>query len=298
MEIVENEVLAQLVRWGEEQPLVRAMLLTSTRAVPDAWVDIFSDYDVILALSDVQPFFAARSWLAAFGEVLALYRDPLTSYQGHLKSAYVVQFVGGLKIDFTLWPTGLLRQTATAEELPPEFDAGYRVLLDKDGQTLGLKPPSYHAYIPRPPSETEYQEAIEVAMLEATYVARYLWRGDLMAAKFVLDNFMKHEHLLPVLEWHFEMDLGWSVRAGPYGRGLQKRLRPDLWGDLENTYTGPGLEENWDALIRTIALLRKAALEVGERLGFAYPHEMERRTLDYVQKIKNTSLPASNEFGD
>jgi aminoglycoside 6-adenylyltransferase len=283
-----NDALAHLIRWGESQPLVRAMLLTSTRAIPNAAVDLFSDYDVILALRDVRPFFTSRDWLAAFGEVLALYRDPLEPCQGGVKSAYVVQFVGGLKIDFSLWPVDLLRQVASAAELPEEFDAGYRILLDKDGLTVGLKPPTYHAYIPHPPDETEYRKMIEEAMLEATYVARYLWRGDLMAARFILDSFMKHEHLLPVLQWHFEMDLGWSARAGLYGRGLQKVLRPDMWAELESTYTGPGLEENWQALLATLALLHKAATEVGERLGFAYPDEMERRTREYIHQIMRT----------
>ena len=67
-------MLERLIRWAEDQPLVRAMLLTSSRAIPHAPVDLFSDYDVILAVLDVQPFYADRAWLEAFGSVLALYQ--------------------------------------------------------------------------------------------------------------------------------------------------------------------------------------------------------------------------------
>jgi aminoglycoside 6-adenylyltransferase len=84
----EKEVIQCLIRWAELQPEVRAVLLTSSRAVPDAPMDIFSDYDVILAVLDVRPFHEDRSWLDAFGSVLALYRDPLEPYYGFLTSAY------------------------------------------------------------------------------------------------------------------------------------------------------------------------------------------------------------------
>ncbi len=289
-------MIERLIQWAEHQPLVRAMLLTSSRAIPNAPGDVFSDYDVILALLDVRPFHEDRTWLEAFGPVLALYRDPLEPYDDCLKSGYVTQYESGLKIDFTLWPVEILQRVASDPRLSPEFDAGYQVLLDKDGLTDGLKPPTYTAYIPAPPTETEYQEAVEVFFLEATYVAKLLWRDDLMAAKHVLDHYMKQEHLRPMLEWHLEIDHQWSVKPGPYGRGLKKWLRSDLWADLESTYTGAGLEENWEALFKTIALLRKAALEVGDRLGFSYPYDLDRRTVAYLQKVKNLDRESESFF--
>lgn len=67
----------KFIEWGKEQPEVRAMILTSTLAIPGGESDILSDYDVILALQNVRPFFESRNWLEDFGHVLALYRDPL-----------------------------------------------------------------------------------------------------------------------------------------------------------------------------------------------------------------------------
>jgi aminoglycoside 6-adenylyltransferase len=43
----ERVVIERLLNWAEHQTLVRAMLLTSSRAIPNAPTDIFSDYDVI-----------------------------------------------------------------------------------------------------------------------------------------------------------------------------------------------------------------------------------------------------------
>jgi len=289
----ENDTLSLLIHWGESQPLVRAMLLTSTRVVPGASCDVFSDYDVILALSDVRPFFESRGWLEAFGTVLVMYQDPLESDGGRLHSGNVVQFESGLKIDFTLLQAEILEKIAVAPQLPAEYDAGYRILLDKDGLTAGLPPPTYRGYIPSPPTEALYVDMVEGGLLDATYVAKYLRRGDLMAAQFILVTFLKDEHLRPLLEWHYEIDHGWKVSPGLHGRRMQQYLRPDLWADLASTCTGPGLEENWEALFRTLTLLRKVAMEVGERLGFAYPDDMMRRALAYLREIKDLDLGAA-----
>jgi aminoglycoside 6-adenylyltransferase len=282
-----DEFIPDFVRWAEGQPLVRAAILTSTLAIPEAEVDIFSDFDVILILSDVRPFFEDRAWLEDFGPVLAMYRDPLVLEDGFLKSGNVTQYENGLKIDFSLWPVALLQKIAASPTLPPELDAGYRVLLDKDQLTTGLKVPTYRGYIPNPPSEAEYLKKIEEFFLDTGYTAKYLWRGDLMAAKTLLDFFVKDEALRSMMEWHMEIEHGWSLKPGPHGRGLQKWLRGDLWAELGETYTGFGVEENWDALDKTIALMRKAAQEVGAKLGFAYPVDLDRRATAYVEAVKN-----------
>lgn len=290
--------LDRIIQWGEQQPLVRAMILTSTRAIPEGTVpgavmDEFSDYDVILVVTDVMAFFPDRGWLAPFGEVLAMYRDPIDSADGLPKFGAVVQFVGGLKIDFTLWPVEMLRRIAIVPELPDELDAGYRVLLDKDGLAVDLKPPSYRAYIPTLPDAERYRYEIENFFLTAIYYTKYIWRGDLMAARHVLETYMLQEHLRPMLEWLVQIDHGGGVKAGLYGRGMQRWLQPDLWALLEQVYTGPSWEESWQALDAIVALMRATATEVGKHLGFDYPQEIEKQALAYLDQIKTTPRKAS-----
>jgi aminoglycoside 6-adenylyltransferase len=282
-----DQFIPKFVRWAENQPLVRAAILTSTLAVPGAEVDIFSDFDIILVLRDVRPFAENRDWLEDFGRVLAMYRDPLETNEGLLTSGNVTQYENGLKIDFTLRPVAWLHNIVASSALPPEFDAGYRVLLDKDHLTNGLQAPTYRGYIPDSPTEADYLRKIEEFFLDTGYTAKFLWRGDLMAAKTLLDYFVKDEHLRPMLEWHMEIAHDWSLKPGPHGRGLQKWLRPDLWTELGETYTGFGVGENWQALEKTIALMRKVAQEVGAHLGFAYPADLDRRATAYLQDVKN-----------
>ena len=74
-----EEVIKSLIEWGERRKPVRAMLLTSTRAVPNAHVDDLSDYDVVLVVEDIHPFYEDRGWLNDFGKVLVVYWDPIYS---------------------------------------------------------------------------------------------------------------------------------------------------------------------------------------------------------------------------
>lgn len=286
MQPAQEQMLQLFASWGSQQHNIRAIIMTSTRAIPNGPVDALSDYDLILVAADVYPFYHSRDWLAAFGRVLALYRDPITPDGDFEMVGYIVQFEDGLKIDFCVWPVGLLRRIVHEPELPTELDAGYVVLLDKDDLTADLKPPTYKGYAPVPPTEAHYHDVIESFFLDTGYVAKYLWRDDMMAAKHILDAMLKQEHMLPMLEWHAAIDHNWSIRPGPHGRRLKQWLRPDLFAELENTYTGADIEANWDALFRTIALMRRVAVEVGAHLGYAYPHDLDARAAAYAHQIR------------
>ena len=283
------DVISKLVQWAERRESIRAMLLTSTRAIPTASVDVFSDYDVVLVVKNIRPFFEDRSWLADFGEVLIVYCDPIYSDPdyGIEKFANVTQYADGLKIDFTLWPVELMRRIVQAPLLQAELDAGYLVLMEKDHLTDDLQPPTYRAYIPTPPTEQVYQKTIEDFLSDPPYVAKCLLRDELLPAKWCLDYDMKHIFLRSMLEWRMELDHGWSVPTGALGKGLKKRVPPEIWSQLENTYAGADIAENWEALFRTMALFRQVAVEVGEGLGYEYPHELDQRVTAYVKDMQH-----------
>src|SRR5690349_218253 len=139
----EPDMIAQFVAWADGREDVRAMLMTSSRTTPLGNVDIFSDYDLILIVTDIHPYADHRAWLEDFGRVLTLYRDPIMLVDGFEVSGNVTQFESGLRVDFILWPVAYFQKLVAAPELTPEFDAGYRVLMDKDDLAVGLQPPTY-----------------------------------------------------------------------------------------------------------------------------------------------------------
>ena len=290
-----DDVIRRLVRWADRQAAVRAMLLTSTRAIPHAPVDTFSDYDVVLVVWDIHPFVADRGWLRDFGEVLVAYWDPIHPDLNHglERVGNVTQYADGLKIDFNLWPVALLERIARVPALPAELDAGYRVLADKDRLTEHLRAPTYTANIPLPPDDATYQATVNDFFADAPYVAKCLLRGELLPAKWCLDYDMKHVYLRPMLEWRKECDPGWAGPGRPPGKGLKGCLPPALWTGMEGTYAGAGIADNWEALFRTMALFRRVACDVAAHLGYAYPDELDRRVSAYVRSMRDREHEAA-----
>lgn len=286
-----DEIINRLIRWSEELDPIRVMLLTSTRAVPNAPVDPLSDYDVILVVNDIHPFFEDRGWLKDFGEVLVEYWDPIHPDPDHgiEMFANVIQYADGLKIDFTFWPVDLLRKIIESPTLPAELDAGYRVLMDKDQLTDEMRAPTYKAYIPTLPTFEIYQKTIEDFFSDVPYVAKCLLRSELFPVKWALDYDMKHQFLRLMLEWRVEIDHDWSVPVGALGKGLKKRLPIEIWSQLGETYVGSDIAENWESLFKTITLFRQVAMEVGEELGYAYPQRLDERVTKFAKEMHKAS---------
>jgi len=287
--IDQDPFIRRLVRWGREKAAIQAILLTGSRANPGAAVDAFSDYDVLLVADDVHPFDEDRAWLEDFGPLLVAYWDPVRPAPGYdlEQVGNVTLYRDGLRVDFVVWPAELLRRIVQEADLPADLDLGYAVLLDKQGLAEGLPAPTYSAYIPAPPGNEVYQQVVTDFFSDVPYVAKCLRRDELLPAKYCLDYDMKHVFLRQMLEWRAALDHGWSLPAGFLGRGLKKRLPPEIWSELERTYAGAGIEDNWEALFRTLALFRRVAVEVAAALGYAYPIDMDRRVVAYAQRARD-----------
>lgn len=282
--ITEADFLERMVAWGTARPWVRAIILTSSRTRPDGPVDTLSDYDLILAVTDAESRVREAGWLSDYGPFMVLWGDQselhgLTTYfRGAIYEDYV-------KVDYSLWPVELLERIADHPALPDQLDVGYRVLLDKDGGTTRWQPPTYRAHIPSRPTEEEYDALVQEFWWTATYVAKSLWREEMVFAKFCLDYDIKLQAMRRMLEWRLELDHAWSVKPGVFGRGLKRLLPAEIWSELEDTYVGPDLEDNWAALFRTTALFHRVATEVGEALNYVYPQRIEDQVTAYLHEI-------------
>src|SRR5579863_1522780 len=245
----EKDVVDRLVAWGTAHPLIRAMILTSSRTRTDGPMDLLSDYDLILAVSDVGPFAFDNAWNTDYDRPMVRWGD-----QGEMHSLTTyfrgVIYQNYIKIDYSIWPLELLEFIATSASLPDQLDVGYRVLLDKDQRTADWKQPSYQAHIPSRPTEVEYQALVEEFWWSMTYVAKSLWRDDLVFARWVLDQDIKLEAMRRMLEWLIEIDHNWSVKPGVYGRGLKQLLPAHIWSGFASTYVSLDVEETWAVLDR------------------------------------------------
>lgn len=279
------QVLDRLVAWGNAQPSVRAIVLESSRARPGGPVDLLSDYDIIVAVTDAEHFAREEAWLADYGRPMVRWGDQSELY-GLTTYFRGVVYADYIKIDYTIWPVALLERVAAQPVLPAIVDVGYKVLLDKDGQTAGWPPASYQAHIPARPAAAEYQALVEEFWWTATYVAKSLWRDELVFARFCLDYDIKLGVLRRMLEWRVELDHDWALKPGVLGRGLKQLLPADLWSALESTYVGPDIEASWAALFRSADLFRRVAREVGGALGYAYPQQVDDEVSAFLKAVR------------
>lgn len=281
-----DRVIAALIAWGEADTTIRALILTSSRAVPDMPTERLSDYDLIVVLADVDRFLRDEGWLQTYGTPIVRFNDHHV-LNGHDTYARLVLYEDGTKIDYTLWPVALLQKVAAAPQLPDDLDVGYRILLDKDGLTDGIVAPTYAAHIPVRPTEAEYLALVHEFWWEITYVAKNLWRDELFPARYSFDTVIKYDLLRRLLEWAIEGEHGWRYKPGNLGRGLKGALPTEVWSEVESTFIGANIEENWQALFTATALFRRIATTVAHALGYAYPLELDQRVLRYLHQVRS-----------
>lgn len=265
-----DPVLERVVAWANAEDAVRVVVLTSTRAQKEGPPDALSDYDVIVALTDLDLFDPA----AAYGTPAARWGDAHDVHGTETLFRGVV-YDDGVKIDWTLWPA-VVPALIAERGLTDDLDVGYRVVVDKDRSTARWAQPTFTAHIPRRPTEAEYVALVEEFWWSATYVAKARARGEHFFLRFVLDVDITHGVLRRMLEWWIEADRDWSWKPGAYGRGIERELPDGVAVELADAH---------GSFDRTVTLFRRAALEVGDALGYAYPQYADDAVSAYIRKL-------------
>lgn len=286
---IEHDAIERLVAWAQDEPRVRALLLIGSRARPHGPVDAVSDFDIVVVASELDAFRGPdTAWLERAGGPILVHLDPQPSARLEVGFNRLVIYADGTKIDYDVRPLEFLASAAGSRHASEELDDGFRVLLDKDTLSLRVPAPSGHAHVPSKPTYEEYLALVEEFWWETTYVAKNLWRGELFPAKYSVETVIRFELLLPLLEWRAELDNSWTLRPGRLGRGLAKHLDAETWGEVERTFVGADVDDNWRALEATTALFRRVAHDVGDALGFPYPDDLDSRVSAYLATIRGT----------
>lgn len=273
----ETEVLTRVQNWAEATPSVRAAILTSSRVNPEPSVDQYSDYDIVVYVNDWSQFWDNDEWMSPyFGEVLVrMPWKPGSTNEGWLTR--LVVFKDGFRIDFQI-NEGALDAS--------HFVDGYRVLIDKDGITDSLAPPTYEGYLVRKPTKEFWESFTNEFWWEIVYVAKALARDELFYARFMLDTQIRLVYLRKLIEWSICVNLGWSTQPNKYGRHFKRLVTPERWEVIESTYVGANIEENWQALENVLALFRELSQEVAEHFGYPYPKKVDQEVSQYMVSMR------------
>jgi aminoglycoside 6-adenylyltransferase len=276
----EQEMLELIVDTARSDERIRAAIMNGSRANPNAPRDPFQDFDVVYIVTDVAPFRHNYEWIKRFGEIMIMQmpedmQDPPPSQDGSF--AYLMQFTDGNRIDLTIYPLADLNELGE--------DSLTIVLLDKDGWFEPLAPADESDYLPRPPTAKAFADCCNEFWWVCPYVAKGLWREEILYAKYHLDHFVR-DQLMKMIAWYVGLRTEFSGNPGKFGKYLQRYLEPELWEMLQQTYSDAGYENTWEALYTTCDLFRRLAIPVAEHFGFDYLHKDDERVSAHLRHVR------------
>jgi aminoglycoside 6-adenylyltransferase len=276
----EAEMLELIISTARNDERIRAVIMNGSRANPNAPHDFFQDYDIIYVVTDVTSVKVDSGWIKCFGELMILQTpddmgdpEPTKGY-GY---AYLMQFADGNRIDLTLYPVDKLGEL--------EKDSLSILLLDKDGTVPPFPPSNDSSYFPKPPTAKQYADCCNEFWWVSPYVAKALWRREIICAKKFLDEFVR-EQLMKMLVWYIGTKTQFSVNPGKLGKYFEKYLEPELWQRLLKTYSAANYEETWETLLEMGNLFRIAAFTVSEHFGFEYPLGDDERVSAHLKHVR------------
>ncbi len=283
-----NEKLNAITGWATQNEDIRAVLLTSSLVNPLALVDDLSDLDVELVLEDNSGYISDNSWVRRFGNPIALMEEGEDGFDGK-HAITMVLYEDGVKVDFKLYRKAAFLEEIQQATLPADWDIGYKVLLDKDDLTRGMKAPSYQASVIKKPTETAFKKLLNDFWWDAVYVAKCLVRQDLFYAKYLSEAIIRAQYLTPLLEWHIGSRHEWRVTTNKHGRLFRKYLSEGMWEKVERTFSGTDIAENWRALFAMTDLVAETSCELAQKLGYDYPEKPAADIKTYLNDLRARS---------
>ena len=279
----EQDMLELIVTTAKGDDRVRAVIMNGSRANPNARRDTFQDFDIVYLVTDVESFKHDPQWIDRFGELMILQMpeamgDPAAMNDGRF--AYLMVFTDGNRIDLTLFPVPGLRQL--------KRDSLSVLLLDKDDVVEPFPTANESDYLPPRPTAKAFFDCCNEFWWVCPYVAKGLWREELVYAKYMLDQVVR-EQLRKMLTWYLGVETQFLCNPGNYGKHLQRYLEPELWAMLEKTYADADYDHNWDALFTMCELFRVVARQVAAHFGFEYQQGDDEKVSAHLQHVR--SLP-------
>jgi aminoglycoside 6-adenylyltransferase len=211
--------------------------------------------------------------------------DPPAEGDGHY--TYLMQFMDGNRIDLSFYAPNRVDVTTR--------DSLSLVLLDKDNLLGELPPPSDAGYLPQPPTAKTFDDCCNEFWWLNPYVAKGLWRAELIYAKHIFDTYLR-EQLLKMLSWYYGVQTGFQKSPGKFGKYLRSQLDAEQWALLECTYADAQPDNLWEALFSMDDLFRQIAKAVADCFQFNYPEQDDSRVSRYVRHIRNLLRDATEIY--
>lgn len=286
-----NEMFDLVLSYAANDERIRAVGLNGSRTNRNAPKDIFQDFDIVYLVTEMDSFMKDTHWIDVFGERIILQTpENISLFPPTLgaRFSYLMLFTDGNRIDLTLVPIEEKEKYCNEDKLTV-------ILMDKDNNLPEVPPPTDEDYWAKRPSAEFFADCCNEFWWISTYVAKGLWRKEILYAHEHLNNILR-PMLLQMLEWNVGIENNYSVSIGKCGKYLEKYLSKKSWQELLSTYAGGSYDDVWRALFAMVYLFRKTAIIVADRLGFKYISEEDEKVTAYLAHIKSLSPNAKEIF--
>lgn len=278
----EQTMMDLIVNFAAEDDDIRAVHLNGSRASASSQKDIMQDYDIIYFVKNIKPYVEDQSWLNFFGKRLIMQMPNLIdgdwpSEQD--KFNFLVLFEDRNRIDFNFATISALKNM--------HIDSQTRVLLDKDNLFFNLPPASDADYLPKAPTQKAFDDCCNEFWWVATYVAKGLWRKQLVYAKYMSDNIVRIE-LLKMLAWQAASNTNFKKSLGSHYKHLEDFATPETWQKFIKTYVGADLNDMWQSLFDMCGLFKEVSAKLALKFNLSFDSIEADKMIEYLQYVRKS----------
>lgn len=278
----EREMYERILRFAREREEIRAVILNGSRANPTVPRDCFQDFDVVYVVTSTQPFIQDKSWISYFGTI-AVMQEPDSSVlfedgnPPECSYGYLMQFEDGNRIDCTYQRVDWAQSHYGEDRLT-------LLLLDKDGAFALPAAPNDRDYWVKRPTSKEFAGCCNEFWWVATYVAKGLWRQELLFSLEHLNAYVR-PMLHRMLSWEAGVRTGFSMSVGKCEKYLPALLSLEHTQLLLKTYPTADSQCIWDALFAMAELFHQSAVFVADAMGLSYDCVQEEGSLGHIRRV-------------
>jgi aminoglycoside 6-adenylyltransferase len=274
-----QEMLNIIVDVAKEDDRIRAVILTGSRANPNAPEDDYQDYDIFYFVGALEPFINNMEWIENHFGRPAIMQMPelmtLVPVHNEKRFTYLMLFEDGYRIDLSF------QADYDIDEGEPAI-----TLLDKDGLLPSMSASSDKCWHIKPPTRELFSDCCNEFWWCLGNVGKGIGRDELPYAMTMFNCYVRNM-LDKMLEWHIGVDTGFSVSSGKHGKYFKRYLSGDLYEKYTRTYSSADYGQLWVATFTACDLFHAAALHVAGWFSYNYDQTEENAMISYLNWIQS-----------
>jgi aminoglycoside 6-adenylyltransferase len=281
---------SKITDWLGRQNDIRLALMVGSRA-GGGRTDPLSDFDISL-FGETGQAPADDQWLDGLAPYWICIHDHFI-WEGAGErpeiSTRLVIFDPGIKVDFAFHPVRLADEMMAIGQLTKTYDAGFEIIVDKDGRGGKLPRPSGKSYWVGAPSAKEFHLACDEFWFESYHVAKYLYRRELWVAR-IREAAMK-KWLLKMMEWNAAAKSGFSLATKNDGKNWSTWANPSWLSRFPGCFGGGDPDSAERSLYATMDWFRELGEETATALHIPWSDQPGSKIRNFIQNL----IPSKND---